>query len=243
MSPERPWARDLQVLPRVSIDDGMATVHDVRDCVYRSTKDYDVRHEDRTYDLSRLETIDFFVENMGYRTLAHTFLSFGFQGDYLNVSVEIRRKTGDRFSPWKGLFKNFEITYVVADEKDSVLVRTNHRKRDVYRYPIKTTTERMQRMFESVAGRVNQLHAQPEFYNTVFNNCTTSIARHVNVVNPGKVPLSTKLVFTGYSDKLAHRIGLIDTDLSYGEARKQAFITEKAQAAGDDPDFSRIIRG
>ena len=63
-------------------------------------------------------------------------MSFGFKdGSHLCISIETRKELGEEYSSIKGFFKQFELTYVVADERDIVRLRTNYRTgEDVYLY-------------------------------------------------------------------------------------------------------------
>ena len=44
------------------------------------------------------------------------------------VSVEIRKEKGESFSPWRGLLREYELMYVVGDERDVIRLRTNYRR-------------------------------------------------------------------------------------------------------------------
>jgi hypothetical protein len=175
---------------------------------------------------------------------AHTFLSFEFENSkFLAISVEIRKEKGESFHPIKGLLNQYELMYVIADERDVVKLRSNYRKDLVYVYPIKTTEEKARSMFVDMITRVNDLKDHPEFYNTLTNTCTTNIVRHVDKISPNKIPMfNLKVLFPENSDKLAYDLGLIDTNLSFEDARKRFFINERALKYAERPDFSVKIR-
>ena len=139
-------------------------VHNVRFARYRSTADFDVAWEDRSYDLDRLRTAWFVVEPFageGWQGLAHTLMSFGFEGgDYLAISVEIRKEKGEEFSPFKGLLRAYEVAYVAGDERDLIQLRTNHRRDPVYLYPVRAPRERIEQMFVSMLRRANRTARQ-----------------------------------------------------------------------------------
>jgi hypothetical protein len=178
-----------------------------------------------------------------WRGPAHTLVSFQFaDGRYLAVSAEIRKEKGEEFSPWKGLLRQFEMIYVVADERDVVRLRTNYRKDPVYLYPGRADRQKVRALLVDMLTRTNELAARPEFYNTLTNTCTTSIVGHVNTISPKKVPFSLKVLFPGYSDRLAYDLGLIDTDLTFEQARERFHVNARALRSGDSPDFSRRIR-
>src|SRR4051812_24728279 len=55
----RNWAPNQAVLPTADFNGNLVTVHNVRNTTYRTAEDYTVRHYDKTYDLNRLDTVDF----------------------------------------------------------------------------------------------------------------------------------------------------------------------------------------
>lgn len=238
------WTVDQQVLPKATITGDLVTIENVRNFRYTSVSDYTPNYYTKTYDLRRIKSVDYIVEPFGdFSGAAHTFLSFGFEGgEYVSISVEIRKKKGQSFSPWKGLMKQYTLMYVVADERDVVTLRSNYRLDDVYIYPTRIDQVHAKQLFLSMIQRVNKLHDKPEFYNTLTNTCTTNIVRHVNEISDVKVPLSYKVLMPGYSDQLAYDLGLLDTDLPFEKIRERYQINEKAMKYADDENFSIKIR-
>lgn len=245
-SNERDWTLDQERLPWAEFKGRRVDVHNVRFARYRSATDFDVVWEDRSYDFDRLESAWFVVEpfeSPDWEGPAHTLMSFGFAGgDYLAVSVEIRKEKGEEFSPWKGLLRQYEVMYVVGDERDLIQLRANHRRDPVYLYPVRAPRERIEQMLVNMLRRANHLRENPEHYNTLTNTCTTNIVRHVNELVPGRVPWSYKLLLPGYSDELAYELGLIDTDLPFPEAKRHFRVDDDALRAAGREDFSRAIR-
>lgn len=243
-SNDRDWSADQRVLAYADIRPPFATVHNIRFCTYRTTSDYTCSYYDRTFDLRQLDSVWFVVEPFGAsRGVAHTFVSFGFHGhDFVAISVEIRKEKGETYSPVRGMLREYELMYVIGDERDLVKLRANFRHDPVYLYPVRTTPPRAREMFLGMLERANELRRDPEFYNTVTNNCTTNIVRHVNTIVPGRVPFTMATVLPGYSDQLAYRIGLIDTDLPLDAARRRYRINERAARFAGDPAFSERIR-
>ena len=242
-SNERDWSPDQKVLARASIDGDRARIQNVRNFSYRTDHDFEERYETRSYDLRKLDSVWFVVERFGDApAIAHTFLSFGFGDEYVAISVEIRKERGEVYSPLKGLLRQYELMYVVADERDVLALRTNFRRDPVYLYPVRTTPEQMRRVFVEMLERANQLAAQPEFYNSLTNNCTTNIVGHVNTIAPSSIPFSYKVVLPAYSDQLAYDLGLIPTELPFQTVRAAHRIDTLAQSQPVGPDFSRIVR-
>ena len=245
-SNQRDWTLDQERLPWADFKGRRVDVHNVRFARYRSASDFDVAWEDRSYDLDLLRSAWFVVEpfeSPDWEGPAHTLMSFGFEGgDFLAVSVEIRKEKGEAFSPLKGLLRQYEIMYVVGDERDLIQLRTNHRRDPVYLYPVRAPRERIEQMLVSMLRRANRLREEPEHYNTLTNTCTTNIVRHVNELVPGRVPWSYKLLLPGYSDKLAYDLGLIDTELPFAEAKRHFRVDDDALRAAGREDFSQAIR-
>jgi hypothetical protein len=246
-SNDRNWNADQAILPSAEINGNSISIQNIRNFSYASTTSYTANYYDKTYDLSNLKKVYYIVEPFsGFVGSAHTFLSFEFEhassSEFVSISVEIRKEQGEKFSAVKGLFSSYELMYVVADERDVVKLRSNYRKDQVYVYPIKTTPEKAQALFIDMLTRVNHLKDTPEFYNSITNNCTNNIVAHVNTITPKRVPFSFAFVFPGYSDKLAYKLGLIDTDLPFEQAREKFLINERAMKFADDPEFSQRIR-
>jgi hypothetical protein len=241
---DKEWSVDQRILPFAEFNGDLVTIHNIRNFAYSSTTSYTQHYYDKTFDLRKIKSIDYIVEPFsGYKGAAHTFLSFGFEGDeYVAISVEIRKEKEESFSAVKGLFRQYELMYVVADERDVVKLRTNYRKDDVYMYPAKIAQEKMREIFLDMLTRANKLREKPEFYNTIANNCTTNIVSHVNRIKAGRIPFHISMIFPKHSDRFAYELGLIDTTLPFDEAQKKFHINERAMKYANDPKFSVRIR-
>ncbi len=244
-SNSRDWNNDQKVLPYAVVKDNIVEVKNVRDFRYTSTTEYAENYYDKTYDLNKIKKVWYIVEPFsGIPGSAHTFLSFEFEDNtFLSVSVEIRKEKGESFHPVKGLLNQYEVMYVLADEKDVIDLRINHRKDQVFLYPMKAGPEKTKQLFMDIIGRVNKLYTEPEFYNTIFNTCTTNIVEHVNTISPKTIPaIDLSVMFPADSDILAYELGLIDTDLSVDKIREEFNINKKGEFYKDDEDFSVKIR-
>lgn len=243
-SNDRNWVPNLAVLPRAELYGNLLSVYNIRNTQYLSADDYVVRHYNRTFDLARLQTADFLVVPFKETpSLAHTMLSFGFDdGSQLAVSIEVRLEQGETYSAVRGALRQYELMYVLADERDVVLLRTKYRKDDVYLYRTKATPQQARLLLLDVMARVNQLAVQPEFYDTFTNNCTTNIVRHINRLRPGRIPVDIAVLMPGHADRLAYDLGLLDTRVSFERTRREANITRVANRHTDAADFSQQIR-
>ena len=243
-SNDRDWTPEQAVPAYAEVHGNRVTVHNVRDCRWRSLDDCTVAFHDKTFDLDELDAVDFIVVPFNEApSLGHTMLSFAFaDGDCLAVSAEIRKERGETFNPLKGFFQQYEIMYVVATERDVIQRRVNCDLCDVYVYRSTATPEQTRELFLDVMGRVNKLAHEPEFYDTLTNNCTTNIRAHINHLKPEKVPYDYRVLLPGYSDRLAYDLGLIERHGSYEETRLRARVNYQAYLHRDDPAFSRKIR-
>lgn len=244
-SNDRKWNDDQKVLPYAEINNNLVSIHNIRNFSYTSTTSYIPNYYDKIFDMSKIKKVWYVVEPFsGIPGSAHTFLSFEFEGNqFVSISVEIRKEKGEAFDPIKGLFNKYELMYVIADEQDVIKLRSNYRKDLVYLYPVKTTEEKSRALFLDMINRTNALKDHPEFYNTITNTCTTNIVAHVNKITPKRVPFfNLRILFPANSDKLAYDLGLIDTNLSFEDARTRYFINDRAMKYANDPDFSVKIR-
>ncbi|MFQ5803795.1 MAG: DUF4105 domain-containing protein [Candidatus Methylomirabilales bacterium] len=243
-SNDRDWRPEVAVLAHATFDGDVVTVHNIRNFDYSTRDDFTIQYYDKTYDLATLQSVDFIVSYWGgIEAIAHTFLSFGFaDGDYLAISIEVRPEKGETYHPIKGFFKQYELIYVIGDERDLVRVRANHRGEDVYLYRTTISPAQARILFQDMLRRANTLADEPAFYRTIGQNCTTSLINHFNLISPKKIRFHRKIVLNGYSDELAYERGRIASDLPFPEMKRAHRITEIAQAYDDDPEFSRKIR-
>jgi len=241
-SNDRDWQPDLAVLPYADINGSKVTVHNVRNCDYRTETDFDVRYYDRTYNLEELRSVDLFMVYWGSPSMAHTMFSFGFEGgDYLCFSIETRKGKGEGYSAVRGLFRQFELIYVAADERDVVRLRTNYRQgEDAYLFRLKATPEKAREFFLGYVRRINSLHAKPEWYSAITQNCTTSIRMQRAAAD--RAPWDWRLLVNGYGDELLYERGAINTNLPLADLKQRVHINARARAVDKDADFSRLIR-
>jgi hypothetical protein len=242
----RNWQADVRVLPWAEINGSRVTVHNIRNCDYRTETDYTVRHYSRTFDLDRLRSPDLFLVYWGSPHIAHTMLSFGFDGGaHLCFSVETRKEVGERYSAIKGFFKQFELTYVVADERDLVRLRTNIREsgkgEDVYLYRLNAPREFTRKVLLALLKDVNSLKGHPEWYRALGSNCTTTIRRHTAPFNPD-ARFDWRIIANGHLDEMLYERGVLDQSLPFPELKRRSYINVRAHDIGTNGDFSRLIR-
>jgi hypothetical protein len=241
-SHDRPWRPEVAVMPRVITDGDLVRITGVRNFDYRSRNDFTVRYEEREIRLSHLTALDFFVSYWREGLVGHTFLSFIFDdAPPLSISIETRPEVGEGFSPIASMFKQFELIYVVGDERDLVRVRTNYRNETVYLYRLNASADDARRLLLVYLARINELADRPEWYHLLSNSCTINIVRYANAA--GRVGrFDIRHLLNGLIDSYLYHSGRVDTTLPFDELRRRSLINEAAQAADDAPDFSERIR-
>jgi len=241
-SNSRNWQPDVVLLPWADIQGDRVTIHNIRNCDYRSETDYTVRHYDRTFDLAGLKSIDLSLVYWGSPYIAHTMLSFGFEGGgFVCFSVETRKEIGEAYSTIKGFFRQYELTYVVADERDLIGLRTNYRGEQVYLYRLQESTELVRKVFLAYLREVNSLKERPEWYNALTGNCMTSFRINTAPYNPD-ARLDWRLIVNGFIDEMLYERRAIDTSLPFAELKKRSLINERAKGLDKSPGFSHLIR-
>ncbi|MGB8892811.1 MAG: DUF4105 domain-containing protein [Pseudolabrys sp.] len=241
-SHDREWRPEVAVMPRAVVDGDNVRITGVRDFDYRSQNDFTVRYEERKIQLSHLTNLDFFVSYWSEGLVGHTFLSFIFDNaPPLSISIETRPEAGEGFDPVASLFKQFELIYVVGNERDLVKVRTNYRGETVYLYRLNTSPDDARRLLMVYLKRINELADRPEFYHLLSNSCTINIIRYANAAGrAGRFDI--RHLLNGIIDSYLYHSGRVDTTLPFDELRRHSLINEAAQAADDAPDFSDRIR-
>lgn len=241
-SQDRDWQPELAVLAYADVEGSKVTVHNIRNCDYRTETDFDVRYYDRTYDLDTLRSVDLFMVYWGSPNMAHTMVSFGFEGgDYLCFSIETRKQKGEAYSAIKGLFRQFELIYIAGDERDLVRLRTNYRQgEEAYLFRLRVSPEKARDFFLGYMRRMNSLRKCPEWYSALTHNCTTSMRMQRAAAD--RTPWDWRLLLNGHGDELLFERGMIATNLPLAELKQRSHLNARARAADKEADFSHLIR-
>ncbi len=244
-SNQREWQTDVALLAYATIDGDMVTVHNIRNFNYRSEFDYTPAYYDKTFDLRKLEGVDLIAVYWMGPAIAHTFLSFSFSdGTHLPISIETRKEKSESYSTIAGFFKQYELYYVVADERDVIRLRTNYRHdptEDVYIYRMQGQAENVRRVFLKYISQLNELKTHPQFYNTITSNCTTDIWYNTQG-DENRLPFSWKILASGYVPSYLYEEKRIDTSIPFAELEQRVHVNARAHAANDAPNFSQLIR-
>ncbi len=236
------WQPDVAKEAWADIQGDEVTFHNVRNCDYRTDTDYTPHWETRTVRISQITGIDLAIDYWGSPWIAHPIVSFQFtDAPPLCFSIETRRKVGQTYSTIGGLYRQFELIYIVADERDVIRVRTNYRKEDIYLYRLTVSPAQARERFLEYIHSLNALRNKPRWYNAVTTNCTTSI-RTQHPPNE-RVPWDWRILLNGKGDELLYeRHAIVTGGLPFAELKTRSLIDTRARAANDSPDFSKLIR-
>ncbi len=223
------------------LNDDEFMIENVRNFQYIDIENVIPQWDNRTYKISNLQKIDLVISYWKGNAIAHVFLTFGFNnGQWLSVSIETRRKKNQKWSAFAGFYPTYPLVYVVADERDLIGVRCDIRKERVSLYPLKLSLMQQQTLLRSYLLRINELHTKPEWYNTLFNNCTTNILRHGKEVSPS-LKFNWKVMLSGFSDAYCYELGLLDQQYTFSHLKKMSIIHRNKDDLIDS-NFSENIR-
>lgn len=245
---DRDWNLDQILLPEISFSWSEVSIKNIRNFEYESTTDYIANYYDKAFNLDEIDSLYYIIEPFSnFDWPAHTMMSFWFNDwSYLTISAEIRKEVWESFSALKWLFREYELVYMIWDEKDLVKLRANYRKDEVIMYPIKTSKENIKNIFISMLEKADKLTKKPEFYNTITNNCTTSIFKHVNDLrqstNKEKIWWSIYTFLPSRSDKVIYDLWYIDTNLNLEDAREYYKINDLSEKYSESEEYSKMIR-
>ncbi|RBP45058.1 uncharacterized protein DUF4105 [Roseimicrobium gellanilyticum] len=240
---DRDWQEYMSQAPWAEVHGDVIILHNFRHTAYRTYTDYTPHWETRTVNLAKLTGIDIGMDYWGSEWIAHPVVSFQFS-DTLPVafSIETRREKPEGYSAIGGLYRQYELLYVVGDERDLFGIRAIHSpKNTMYLYRTKTTPEKARERFMEYINAMNKLKEHPRWYNAATTNCTTTVRTQRPMTN--RTPWDWRILFNGKLDEMMYEQNAIATDgLPFPELKKSAAINEAARAVGDSPEFSRLIR-
>ena len=246
-SNDRHWQADVARTPWAEVNGDQITIHNFRNCDYRSESDYTCQWLDKTVPLSQLRGVDVAITYWGSPYIAHPIVSFQFgDRDYVATSIETRKEMGEGYSAVLGFFRQYELVYIFASERDLIRLRTNYRKdEEVYLFHTTAGPQWSRELFLEYVRRANHLHAQPEWYNAMTSNCTTNIFQQMALT--GSMPAGSRLhdwriLLNGKGDEMLYKGGNFAGNMPFPELKDSAHINGAARAADQDPDFSRRIR-
>jgi hypothetical protein len=238
----RNWQPDVANPPTATFAGDRVTIRNVRNFDYRSETDFTPHWETRTYDLSQVTGLDIFVSKWGSPYIAHTIMSWEFAtGPPLAISIETRKEVGEEYSAVRGFFRQYELYYVVADERDVIGVRAAHRGEQVSLYRLAVPPAAARRLLVSYLQTADGLAHKAKWYNAFSHNCTTTIRVHVLQIGVAQ-PWDWRILVNGYLPDMFYERKTINTELPLPEMLAASDVTARAKTAAGTPEFSARIR-
>ena len=243
-SNQRQWAPEVAVLGSATVNGNLVTIKNIRNFDYHSESDFTPRYYDKTFDLDKLQSVDLICVYWGSSAIAHLIASFGFGGnDFVAFSIEMRPEKDEARSMVRSFFRNYELIYIVADERDVIRLRTNFRNpsEQVHIYRTRLPVENQRKLFLSYVAKVNELYRTPEWYGALRDNCTTGVLERTGAYE-GRGRYNWKVLLSGYAAEYAYECGVLDTSMPFSELSRRCLVNVKAEAADKSEDFSARIR-
>lgn len=240
----RDWLPDVARLPHAHIEGSQLTLENVRNFHYRGSDTlFDEQWETRRYNLDQLVGLDIYLSEWGAPGIAHTIMAWRFaDAPPLAISIETRKERGEEYSAVRGFFRQYELYYVVADERDVIGVRARYRNERIRLFTLRADAASARRLLDGYLADINRLAGQPRWYNALTTNCTTVIFDNVRHVFGLHRILDWRVYANAHLPAMLQEQGSINTRLPYAELMQVSDITERVQLAGDGPDFSTRIR-
>ena len=240
----RDWTEDVEKIPQITFEGRKVSISNFRNFTYRSNHDFDKTYETRTYDLDQLTGADFIISYWdGHRSIGHTFISFTFKDQPpISISVEVRKEKGESYHPVNGLFKQYELIYVIGDERDLIPLRTIHRSEETFLYPLNIDKKQSEIFLLSLLKGAQKLEKSPAFYHSLDQNCTTSLVKHVNDIPKLKVSVNTDLILNGLSDFAVYKMGGVSNELEFSTLKRCCYVSKISQKLPLDKNFSASLR-
>jgi hypothetical protein len=242
---EDDWNSDCEMTTTGDIDGSKIRFNNVRNFFWRTTRDRD-ESWDAFVDVNADEIKDvWFVVDHFHKIhgMAHTFLTFEFNdGTCLSFSFEARRRKGQRYHPWPGFWRHYELYLLVGYERDLLGLRTNARGNKDYMFRAITPPGKEKDLLLALTNKANSLATSGEWYHSFLTTCNTSIVGMVNRITPGRVPFTWRNFWPGYTPKAAYNLGLIEDWGGLEQTLACARVDEHATQWDGEGDYSSMIR-
>ena len=227
---QRPWTHRPSA---VILKNGSIQFKKIRDFRYRTADDFSIRYRTMTVDPAELRSLDLALSHWdGMEAVAHTMLAFNFtRNRTLVLSMETRLPEGISQNAVAGLFKQYEIIPVLGTPEDLFDLRIKFRGEDFYRYRTNATEKQARQILTAVTSYLSR---EPEFYNTLTCNCSTSLAFLLDSI--GKDPVNDiRLLINGFSDRMLYDLGYLAhrRGESFASLKNRSYIPGKSRGTDD----------
>jgi hypothetical protein len=240
---DRDWQKDSDRTAWAEMDGDQAVIHNIRDFDYTAETRFTSHWDERTVDLNTITGADMFISYWGSSWISHIVVSFSFaDGSHLATSVEARKAGTQKYSAVKGFFRQYEVLYLIAEERDVIRVRTNYRGESVDLYRTLTTPKDARGLFVQYLHWMNSARDHAEWYNALTRNCVSNYVSYLAKAKVGGIThWDWRTVLDGRADEMLYDLGDLAGNLPFAELKQKAFINPAAKEARVE-NFSRVIR-
>jgi hypothetical protein len=239
-SHNRDWDTSVAVLPRAVRNGDAFTIENIRNFEYRSLDEFTPRYESRTVHLTNLKGADIIFFKWGSPWMSHPVLVIDFGPDgRICLSIEVRYRKGQQYSLVRSLYRQQELIFVVANERDVILRRTKYGpSQEARMYRFLAPAEEVRTGFLDYIEAINSLYQTPRWYNGLCANCTTTFYRLPN----SRCRFDWRVLANGRLDKALYEDGRLDRTLTFQELQQFASLNDIANSAPEN-GFGDHIRG
>ena len=238
-SQDRDWAPASAVLPRAVRTGDLVTIENVRNFDYRSLDDFTPRYETRIVHLANLKSVDIIFFNWTMPYMGHPVLVFDFGPDgRICMSIEVRFRKGENYSVIRSLYRQEELIFIAADERDVILRRTKYSQgQKAHLYRLAAEAEEIRTAFLDYVDTINSLYDRPRWYHVVYANCVTSFYQ----LPHSKWRWDWRVLANGRLDRALYESGRLERALPFRELRRLSYLNDIANSAPEE-GFGDYIR-
>ena len=142
----------------------------------------------------------------------------------MRVCISLPAVSREKYTPLAGMFRRYEICFVIADEQDALALRVDHFDFPVQVHRTRATPEQAREVLIALLEEAAKRAEHPAFYHTLVRNCTTGIVTAVARVLEESVPLDHRVIFPGYTDEIAYERGWLAAEGTLEEVRSAATV-------------------
>lgn len=227
---DRDWNPEVAQMLHYEKNGNHVTLHNVRNFDWHKDGSYTEHWETRQFDLNQITGVSIITSYWMGPKIAHTLVSFDFaNAKPLTFSIEIRKEKGEDFSAIGGFFRKYELSLIAADEKDIIYTRSNTRGEQVYFFPVQMAPAARKALFEEYLSKIDDLNAEPKWYNTLTSNCTTLVFDMAQAVNQHQLPVDYRLLASGYLPNYLYDLNAISHQWNITQWYQQAHVNPKVQ--------------
>jgi hypothetical protein len=155
------------------------------------------------------------------------------------MSIEVRYRKGQDYSILRSFYRQQELIFVVAEERDVTLRRTKYsRNQEAHSYRFHASAQELRTAFLDYIEAIKSLHETPRWYHGLCANCTTRFYR----LPHSRFRIEWRVLANGRLDRALYEDGRLDRTLPFQELQRLARVNDIANSASEDGFGDHIRR-